>query len=204
VGTFDRIFSGHEPSPPHPEASLDDLAFAASHGRLRIVELLLQRGVDIDSRSGDSNATPLMFASLGNYSDVVKALAHAGADIEARDTVGATALMRSASFGYSSVVRTLIECGADVNATDNSGMTPLMWSVMSYDTEIINTLLDAGADVNARDCRGEKSSEKALYGRPRRFQAGNFDFTFAMKKPNNAIRKLLLSAECPVADFRPR
>lgn len=181
---------------PLPEDFLDDLAFAAAHGRLNIVKALLDKGYDANARSGIfSKTTALTLAAIGNYANVVKILLEAGADAETRDEAEVTVLMRAASLGYIEPVKVLLDAGADVNARDNYGATPLMWGVMSYSVAVMKALLDAGADVHTKDKNGETASSKALYDRPRTFTIGRSEFSFARKNPRNDIVRLLKNAE---------
>jgi ankyrin repeat protein len=64
---------------------------AAEKGYTQIVQLLLDRGADINTRSG-MGVTALMLATQRNHIDVVKLLITQGADVNAKDDRGFTAL----------------------------------------------------------------------------------------------------------------
>ena len=93
-----------------------------------IVELLLDKGVDINAKSKDGR-TPLHLAIAFDRSsgavEMLKLLIASGADVNTRDKQGETPLHTAASAGNKDIVEALIGAGADVNATDGKGATPL-------------------------------------------------------------------------------
>ena len=74
-----------------------------------------------------------------------------GAQVNARDELGATPLMWAAAGNVNTeVITLLLKSGADANARDDYSLTPLIWAVMgSTDPKLITALLEAGADINA-------------------------------------------------------
>ena len=84
----------------------------------------------------------------------VRALAAAGASLEARDAEGETALMRAAHGGHLDVVRALVDAGADVNATDGRGWGALAKACYNADldrgfADVVAFLIERGASVEA-------------------------------------------------------
>ncbi len=77
------------------------------------------------------------------------ALVAAGADVNARDVMGATPLHLANPAG----IEVLVVAGADVNARDRLGFTPLHTAFYTTPAAV-EPLLAAGADVNARDESG--------------------------------------------------
>ena len=57
------------------------LHLAAAHGHLVAVDLLLRRGLDVNTRDTGDNAYAMHFAAGGGYLDVVRRLADAGGDV---------------------------------------------------------------------------------------------------------------------------
>ncbi len=137
-----------------PESALDDLMFAAAHGRVNIVKALLEAGADVNARSDVHDSTAVMLAAGNGHVDVVKVLLEAGADIEERDRAGRTTLAFAAGLDDVEIVKILLDAGADVNAKDGLGTTPLMWAVSEGQADIVKVLLDAGADVHAKNSNG--------------------------------------------------
>lgn len=76
-----------------------------------------------------------------------QSLLESGADVNARDDIGATALMHAAAFSSVDSLRALLDRGADVNASSTARATALMWAV--DDPVKVRVLLDRGAAVNA-------------------------------------------------------
>ena len=86
-----------------------------------MVEFLLERGVDLGSRSGDGQ-TGLHWAVIGGHLDTVKALLLRNAPLEVKNRYGGTVLgqaLWSAAHGgdseiYIKIIETLIAAGAEV------------------------------------------------------------------------------------------
>ena len=82
-------------------------------GHVDVVKLLLDKGVNLDGRSG-IGTTPLMSAALYNKIGVVKLLLDQGADINAVNSEGMTPLKMAAksSTGNPELIKYLKEHGA--------------------------------------------------------------------------------------------
>ncbi len=127
------------------------LALAAKNGNAAIIEQLVAAGVDPNDPRQAVNAgeTPLMHAARSGRVEAVRALAQAGADLDAQEGWnGQSALMWSAAEGHVPVVEILIAAGADVHARSNTGATPLLFAARKGSLGAVRTLLAAGADVN--------------------------------------------------------
>jgi len=82
---------------------------------LRMAELLLDAGADIDATGYPANnegGTALIYAAWADHVPLVRLLAERGADREARNDKGETALDTAARHGNRDVVQTLIRAGA--------------------------------------------------------------------------------------------
>jgi ankyrin repeat protein len=66
--------------------------FAITYNNMYIIQLLLEKGVDVNETSRRSGFTALMAAVCYNRSDIVKLLLKAGADVNAEDSKGLSAL----------------------------------------------------------------------------------------------------------------
>jgi ankyrin repeat protein len=131
------------------------LHVAAEKGKVKIVELLLAKGLDPNSRN-KCGSTPLHVAA--NKREVAELLIAHGADVNARNNYGATPLHRAAAKGSADVVELLLGNGSDVNARDNDGTSPLHYAAReSYigrfwvHKKAVECLLGSNADINARD-----------------------------------------------------
>ncbi len=133
------------------------------------VQGCLESGVQVDAR-GPDGVTPLagMVSARGCCADIANVLplfVAAGADVNARDTLGRTPLhLASAASGtilpvsvLAVVIPALLDAGAEPNARDLEGATPLHAAVAwrgSSDT-LLHLLAAAGADLDARNNRGQ-------------------------------------------------
>ena len=116
-----------------------------------LVELLLDKGIDVNARNS-LQATPLHAASRSGQLEVVRVLLARNADVNAKDRVfKGTPLHDASDRGYSEVVKELLAKNADVNARDKRQFTPLHLASWSGRLDIVRLLIDSGADVNAFD-----------------------------------------------------
>ena len=117
------------------------LMASAFGGHARIVQILVERGADIEARSFES-FTPLMFAVASDRAEVVKLLIAKGADL----TVAAVdrqslIVVASCDRGRPFSLRLLLDAGADPNTQNKYGHTPLMGASYANAIGIIRTLL---------------------------------------------------------------
>ncbi|KAH0349938.1 purine and uridine phosphorylase, partial [Aureobasidium melanogenum] len=123
------------------------LRIAISCGYDTTVKLLLDRGAHFNVRDGVALQKA---AGCGNET-TVRLLLDNGADIDARNEYGETALFRASRLGYDTTVQLLLDRGADIDARNEYGETALFWASHSgYDTTV-QLLLDRGADIDARN-----------------------------------------------------
>ncbi|GAB1312302.1 Ankyrin repeat-containing domain protein [Madurella fahalii] len=121
---------------------------AASEGYNDIVEILLEKGADVNAQGG-YYGTALQAAASEGDNDIVEILLEKGADVNAQGGEYGTALQAAAFGGDNDIVERLLEKGADVNAQGGYYGTALQAAAFGgYD--IVEILLEKGADVNAQ------------------------------------------------------
>ena len=119
------------------------LKCAARYGDLEMVQVLLDYGVDANSRGDGGVTTPLFQASCGEDSRVVRLLLDHGADPNTRSHWGATRttpLHAALEGGKIEIARILVEHGASAEAKNSEGRTPLDCASEERRDEIIKLL----------------------------------------------------------------
>ena len=148
-----------------------------SSDRERIVDVLLNAGIDYDARSYPSDtrletalssqraatfrnlrlptgapmqrgSTPLMVAAAMNNLYGIERLIQAGADINSKNADGNTALFYAARAANIDALKLLLQHGADANTICMSSYTPLRVMVYFGSLEGVTALLQSGADPN--------------------------------------------------------
>ena len=127
-----------------------DLINAIKSQNIVKVKELIEFGVDISSKSGFNEYTPLMRALIVGSLELVKLLLENGAYVNAKTTeTRFTALHGEAYEGNSDIVRLLLDYGADVKAKTSSGEEAIIFSYKnSTSLELVDMLLEKGADIN--------------------------------------------------------
>ena len=95
----------------------------------------------------------------GNIEAVKQHLA-AGADVNAKDSVGWTPLHLASIYDHRETAELIIANGADVNAKNDGGFTPLHAAALNGHKEIAELLIEKGADLNAKDGIGSKTTAR--------------------------------------------
>jgi ankyrin repeat protein len=106
---------------PAPGGAWEPIHRASHKGRIDEVRLLLDSGVNINSRTKHS-WTPLHLAAQANRIEVARLLLDRGADIEAKGWFKATPLRDAAAYGSKEVGLLLIERGAMVDLEIAAGL----------------------------------------------------------------------------------
>lgn len=134
-------------------AALDNflIIIAAWYGHMELLDVLLNRGANIETLSC-SGETPLIYAAQNGHTGIVRTLLKKGANIEAVKTE--TALMVAARNGHNVIVGLLLKRGAKIEAEDSIGETALFKAVTNGHPKTVDMLLDWGADVTASTSLG--------------------------------------------------
>lgn len=134
------------------------LFVASKRGNVEIVEYLVhvcaaeleQRGLyEVPDDRSVHTVTPLWAAAVAGRLDVLRALADAGADLNAASDSGSTPVRSACFMTHLDVVQFLVARGADLQRPNHNGGTCLINSVQSVG--LCKFLLEHGAEVNACD-----------------------------------------------------
>jgi uncharacterized protein len=112
----------------------------AEYGHALAVELLLEKGSEVDPKT-KSGYAPLVCAAENGHADVVQVLLEWGAEVNAQGYDGKTALMEASQYGKVEVVKLLLDAGADIEVRDHDGRTAWDIAKKSFDSKKVKPLL---------------------------------------------------------------
>jgi ankyrin repeat protein len=181
---------GADPHATDIKTDRTPLMNAAYQGDQKSVNLLLDKGVNIDTanrtgwtalnsaadqghidivqllleRKADPNAcSPLIKALNRNYSEVAQLLLKQHADPNQADANGCTPLNMAAMKGHEDAVKQLLKLGADANSVRSSRRTALYDAAKNGHTGIIRLLLENGAHINTPNIDGATPLHQAVF-----------------------------------------
>jgi hypothetical protein len=132
------------------------------HGTLEVVQGLIGRGAELDTRARDG-ATPLHYAAMTGDKDKAKLLIESGATIDIWDLAGRSPLHTAAVHGHVRVVEYLWD-KAKQELRDRSGWTVLQLAAMSGNGLVVKFLLDLEIDKEAIDRNRRTALQLAAMG----------------------------------------
>jgi ankyrin repeat protein len=145
------------------------LSLAAAHGRLDIVNVLLQHGADPNGANGAN--WPLRKASENGHLDVVKRLLEVGANpnqtINDTPDFGSHSLAVAAKAGHADVVEVLLEKNAHVRHLDVFGRSSIWYAINNQNYDIAKRLIRAAflqAPVNGDVYTEENATQDRVLG----------------------------------------
>lgn len=153
-------------------------------GRESVVELLLDRGAEIDTPRKQDGETALKMAINKGDMRMFEILLERGAGIEVRGRLNETPLMTAAAHGMMNMVRILLGMGAKVGCRNDYGETALHLTAGADSGEMLRVILNAW-DMSAEDKEyrfiniQNDEGDTALHavtrdeGRKRRIEKGN-------------------------------
>jgi len=151
------------------------LHWAAINARLMFCKLLLDNGAAVDSRGGDLDATPIMWAAKYPTSSpghrffavlmlmtgrnghvyIVHLLLQYGGDPLLTDAQGFNVLhLATHSSNIMLILYLLHQTNITPDLLDPHGHTPIMWAAYQGDALSVDVLLRLGAEVKRRDSLG--------------------------------------------------
>jgi ankyrin repeat domain-containing protein 17 len=126
------------------------LTLACSGGHDELVELLLEKGADVEHRD-KKGCSPLILSATAGHASTAEILLQHCADIEAQsDRTKDTALSLACSGGRQEVIEILLNHGANFEHRNMSDYTPLSLAASGGYVGIIKLLLQHGAEINSR------------------------------------------------------
>lgn len=125
-------------------------ALGSALNSLENVMLLLKAGADPNAVGNESETVLVKAIRRGSEPEVIRALAAAGADVNAEDRYSYQTVLGIAAQCSTDpdVVRALVEAGADVNGKGKRGASPLTNAARhNENAEIVRTLVELGAEI---------------------------------------------------------
>uniref|UniRef100_A0A182P386 Ankyrin repeat protein n=1 Tax=Anopheles epiroticus TaxID=199890 RepID=A0A182P386_9DIPT len=154
-----RCLFRHDASIGSPLSSdFQPINMAIRNRNIRMLELLLRRGVDV-------NSAPLCFinAVYAQSRDIVQLLIARGVKhVNHRDEFCQTALHLCVERDEYEMARALIRYGAQINARNRSGMTALHLAVQRGNVRLVQLLLDHKCSVDELNYHGETPLIRAV------------------------------------------
>jgi ankyrin repeat protein len=165
----------HDLNPKCPGVICKPIFYAARNGSIKIMELLIGAGADIDGQSGKSGDTPLIIASYMHNYKLARLLVQKGADVNKTNHFGASPFWGACFMGDFELVKLFIE-KAEVNFLGRypdvfkkkeekkefvEKITPLMLASKDGNIEIVSLLVRKGADIRLKDSLGRSALDYA-------------------------------------------
>ena len=157
-------FQGAQPERlgfPARETDPWTLQYAAAHGNIGLLEMLLKLGWDVNQKGSRGNRA-LDIACLKGNAEIAKALIDHGADVKLRNSGGTTPLHDAALGGNPAVGELLLAHGAEMEAVDpESGATPIYNAAAFGKAEFVKMLIAKGAKTDSRLKSGKTALDAA-------------------------------------------
>ena len=121
------------------------LFWAVKYENEPLIDMLLNRGANINANYNVGSQTPLINASMGGQVEIIELLLDRGADINAKTNTGWTALMWAIERKHNEVVALLVDRGAYLDSRNDDGKTAVTVAFETYNFDAMALLQEAGA-----------------------------------------------------------
>lgn len=135
---------------------------AVKNNEVALVRELIKQGVNVNELDANQDA-PLIMAAYKGYTDIVKWLLEAGADVAVVDPgMKATALHAAAYAGNAEAAKLLLESKIDMDKQGpTNGYTALHDAVWQNNVETAKILIEAEANLTIKSNTGETALDLA-------------------------------------------
>jgi len=168
-GDINKVLEFFRKSPDDLRNAIDPtmktgLHLAAREGHTALVEILIQKGFNVNARDRTLK-TPLHYACLYGHEVIADVLLKNKADINARDVSGRTAFHYACAGVSPRIITLLLGTKPElVNDPDHNGRTGLFYAIYNSSqkqVDIIRTILEHKADINYQDESGRTALHHA-------------------------------------------
>ncbi len=150
------------------------LHWAAHLGNVKLVELLLSHGANIEAKSNVLE-TPFLLAAKKGHINIINILHEKGANTNAINLDGETALILATKKRHLSAMKRLIDLGIDSKhlavpkrhgaSLTGSGWSALHWAAYSEIVDAIHLLIEKGVDPNIMTAEKETPLHEAVFAK---------------------------------------
>ncbi|KAH0372585.1 hypothetical protein KCU65_g1180, partial [Aureobasidium melanogenum] len=137
------------------------LAYAALQDHAQAVQILLQKGANVNRRDAHGRSA-LSYAAEGGSEASTQLLLKHGATPDDLDKNRKTPISYAAEAGSQKVTSMLLERGAKAKQSDSGGRTPLLLAAKAQSEETVLLLLAKGAEVNSRSQGNDTPLSRAV------------------------------------------
>ena len=130
------------------------LHFAAWHGVLDVLRLLLENGANLEAKC-NRGGTPLHQAVISSHPHIIRAMLAKGADLMAADASGLTPLHHAAASSEVDVIDILLSAGSERSTYDNSGKMPIHLAAGKGRLPAVKALRRDLADLEVKTASGD-------------------------------------------------
>lgn len=132
----------------------NSLLIAVDRNYPRLIKLLLELGVDVNTKNAQG-ISPLLWAVTKNNLSLVKTLLSYGADPNTQDNQGWTPLILASQNNNLSIVKILVSKGANINSVNFEGSNALFWAIRNGSLELVNYLVNQKTNIKHINTKNE-------------------------------------------------